>query len=99
MVQQASYSPTATDGSVSFNNSGPIPSVGEVITTDQQNSYLRRVTSLSTNGNQIIAQTEPVALNEVYQDLEFSTTVNMIPIPARPLNQRWMSRELSSKAC
>lgn len=69
-------------GSVSYLLTGGAtpPQVGDLITSSQGDGFLRRVLSVTRNGDQIEVQTENAPLNAVFSDLSFSTTTRLLDL-------------------
>jgi hypothetical protein len=74
---------TVTAGSISYQlpSGGQLPSVGELLVSDLGNGYLRRVTAVNRNGNQVTVQTEPAAVNDAFDELHFSSEIKLIDLP------------------
>jgi hypothetical protein len=60
------------------------PQAGDLLVSPEGEGYLRRATSVSQSGSQVTVQTEAAALNEVFDDLQFSTDVRLIDVPQVP---------------
>lgn len=57
-----------------------VPEIGEIIVSANQQGMLRRVTGVTFDGNEMVLQTVPAALNEIYDDVEINATIKLIDI-------------------
>jgi len=62
------------------------PKPGEIMVSQEGNGYLRKVTEVTLDNGNIIAKTESAALNEIFEELEFSTTVKLENIDEVPVS-------------
>lgn len=77
-TQSADHAPLVTPTTITYTpQDGTLPQTGEFISSVEGDGYLRRVTSVSQDGDQVVVTTEPASLAEIYQDLEFSTLIRM----------------------
>jgi hypothetical protein len=77
VVQDAAQVANVTENRVTFKNTDVVPEVGDVISSSQGDGYLRKVKQVTTKDGQVHVETEPARLNEVFDDLELSTTVKI----------------------
>ena len=54
------------------------PQVNDIIVSTSQNGILRKVVSVSLNGDAVEVQTVPAALNEIYDDVDINTTIKLV---------------------
>ncbi len=57
------------------------PQVGDILVSGEGNGFLRRAAAVSQVGDQVSIDTEPAALNELYDNLSVSTDVKLIDLP------------------
>ena len=77
---QNTQNPIISDNSVTFEDQGNTPQVGDVISNAAEDSYLRTVKTVSTQNGQTTVETEPATLTEVFEDIDIATTVKMRPV-------------------
>ncbi|MCK4606898.1 MAG: fibronectin type III domain-containing protein [candidate division Zixibacteria bacterium] len=78
--EQDSLSLSAVSGSVyTYNYTGLPPQieVGDIIMSTDTGGYLRKVTSATTSGNQIVLSTDQASLAEAFQRIAFDTTLTI----------------------
>ncbi len=56
------------------------PQSGDLLVSPSGDGYLRRAIAVSQSGGEVTVQTEPAALNEAFDDLQFSTDVRLIDL-------------------
>lgn len=61
--------------------------VGQIVAGDQGNGFLSQVTSVNNVAGQTVAQTKPVAINEVVKDMTLSSTISLASLPATTATQ------------
>jgi formylglycine-generating enzyme required for sulfatase activity len=93
VVQDADQVLNVTENSVTFKSTDNVPEVGDVISSSQGDGYLRKVKQVTTKDGQVHVETEPARLNEVFDDLELSTTVKI-----KPVNQATQAVARSSRS-
>jgi len=107
VVPQTSQVTLVSENSITFKkDSTEIPEVGEILVSQEGNGYLRKVTEITQDNGTVTAKTESASLNEVFEELEFSTTVKMESIedvatsPSKSIAKRkgGLSGRSSSKA-
>ena len=59
----------------------PVPELGEYLISDQGNGYLKKITAVTQQNGQTHVQMEPAALTDIFESVEFSTTIKMEDIP------------------
>ena len=74
-----------TETSVSYRlpSGATPPAVGTLITTAVGEGFLRRVTSLTRNGDQVTLGTAAADLSETFQDAQLATGVKLIDLPSQ----------------
>jgi hypothetical protein len=60
------------------------PNVGDIIVSTVGEGYLRRVTSVSVNADQVSLQTVSTDLSETFQEVQLSNQVKLIDLPEQP---------------
>ncbi|HRX72323.1 MAG: DUF4214 domain-containing protein [Gammaproteobacteria bacterium] len=73
------------------------PQIGDLLVSPEGEGFLRRATSVNQSGSQVTVQTEPAALNEAFDNLEFSTDVRLIDVPQTTNGMQALSRGLRVK--
>jgi hypothetical protein len=81
-TQSSQNAPQAASGSLTYEDDDETPQVGDVVVSAEGEGYLRRVTKVTSENGVHTVDTEPASLNQVFQELEFSTTIKSTPIPA-----------------
>ena len=61
------------------------PAPGDLVVSAEGDGFLRRATAVSQSGGQATIQTEPAALAEAFDTLEFATEIKLIDLPASAL--------------
>jgi hypothetical protein len=80
-VQDAAQAPQVTADSVTY-TAAQAPEVGQYLASAESGGYLRRVTGVEVQGNQVTATTAPASLNEIFDTLELNTSIKLEPLPA-----------------
>jgi hypothetical protein len=80
-VQQAQSAPQITDTTISYSDTNT-PQIGEFLTSAENGGYLRKVTGVAKQGNQVTATTESASLNQIFENLDINTTIKLEPLPA-----------------
>ena len=71
-------SPVVGENNLTFSAGGaPAVKAGDVLVSDAGNGYLRKVTSIESGSGSTVIQTQSAALNEVFSDIELSSSVNL----------------------
>ena len=77
-INNAELTPNAMVYTLS--NDETAPQVGEIVVSTGQNGMLRKITAVSNTNGVVSLQTEPAALNELYDDVDINTTIKLIDI-------------------
>lgn len=97
-VPLTGQAPQVTANSISY-SSTTAPKVGEFLVGSTDGGYLRKVTAVNKQGNQITATTEPASLNQVFKDLDINTTIKLEPLPtSTPAQASIQSMALAARA-
>ncbi|MBN2824096.1 MAG: cadherin repeat domain-containing protein, partial [Campylobacterales bacterium] len=72
--------PIVENNRLIFNNASKatLPEVGDVLIGDLENSYLRKILSITQNGDQVIFETEIIMLDEVFKELDLDQNMQYI---------------------
>lgn len=88
--------PVLEDESLSIDGAEPAPETGTILVSGDDEGFLRRVVSSTTENGRHIVQTEAASLDEIFEELEINTSVRLAaPIPEHRTNQ---SRTISSRS-
>jgi hypothetical protein len=79
-VQDPASQLQVTASTITYSDSEIPPNVGEILVSTLGEGHLRKVNSVVTENGKHAIVTEPAALNQVFDDLEFSTTIKSTPI-------------------
>lgn len=92
-VQDSSNAATVNGSQIIYQDASNTPSVGEIIVSGEGEGYLRKVVSVSRNGDTLTIDTEAAHLNEVFSELEIATTIKTVPLAGSLIS---FSKSLSS---
>ncbi len=84
-----------TDNQITYTADAPVPEIGELLVSSSGDGYVKKVVSVTQDNSQTIVQTEPASFAELFEDVEFSTTVKMDAVPEAD-NSSGVSRRSSN---
>lgn len=77
----ASATPVIAENSLTFPaGAAPSAKVGDVLVSDVGNGYLRKVVNVENGPQGVVIQTQPASLNEVFSEIELSSSVNLATV-------------------